>query len=127
MSNAKRKFPAIDVVKLYSTLDRPKWESILRNAADKNSVNKLLAWRYGLQAGLADANARGKITTQQIDVWVLCRIKEVEKTMKEIIKRKWKSIADKHLKADAENFMKIREDKRKRDKEFETFLMKSNF
>lgn len=127
MNNAKRKFPAIDVVKLYSTLDRPKWESILRNAADKNSVNKLVAWRYGLQAGLADANSRGKITTQDMDIWVLCRIKEVEKTMKEIIKRKWKSIADKHLKTDAENFTKIREDKRKRDKEFESFLMKSNF
>lgn len=127
MNNAKRKYPAIDVVKLYATLDRPKWESILRNAADKNSVNKLMAWRYGLQAGLADANSRGKITTQQMDVWILCRIKEVEKTMKEIIKRKWKSIADKHMKTDVENFTRIREDKRKRDREFESFLMKSNF
>lgn len=127
MSNAKRKYAAIDVVKLYATLGRPKWESILRNAADKNSVNKLIAWRYGLQAGLADANARGKITTQKMDIWVLSRIKEVEKTMKEIIKRNWKSLADKHIKSDVENFTKIREDKRKRDREFETFLMKSNF
>lgn len=127
MSNAKRKYPALDVVKLYATLDRPRWESILRNAADKNSVNKLLAWRYGLQAGLADANSRGKITTQAMDIWVLCRIKEVEKTMKEIIKRKWKSLADKNIKPTAENFREIREDKRKRDREFELFLMKSNF
>lgn len=127
MSNAKRKFPAINVMKLYATLDRPRWEAILRNAADTESVNKLLAWRYGLQAGLADANSRSKMTTQKIDIWVLSRIKEVEKTMKEIIKRRHKSLADGKISKDAENFIKIREDKRKRDREFEDFLMRSNF
>ncbi len=92
----------------------------------KHDSNTLLKWRYGLQAGLADANANGKVTTEKIDVWILARIKDIENAMKYIVKERNPNPVD-SLNPDPMIASKAREAKRKRDREFQRFLMESNF
>jgi predicted transcriptional regulator len=128
MNQGSRKYPAIDVMKFYATMPQEKWRTMIQDAGINGKSEKLLAWRYGLQAGLADANASGKITTEKIDAWVLGRIREVEKAMKYIARKRHPSPLDGgRLAKSVDDVNKAREAKRKRDREFERFLNRSNF
>ncbi len=123
----KRKFDSIDPMKLAAKLKRKEWRAILERAMNKSSMNSLIKWRYGLQAGLADANSRGKVTTEEIDVWVIARIKDIENAMKHILRERHPNPMDNPLNTDLDTQDKCTEAKRKRDREFQSFLMRSNF
>ncbi len=114
-------------MKMYSTLKRGYWKDLLEGAMEKHDSNTLLKWRYGLQAGLADANSNGKITTEKIDVWVISRIKDIENAMKYIVKERNPNPMDNSLNAKIDVQRRATAAKRKRDREFQLFLMQSNF
>lgn len=122
-----RKFESLDPMKLYSTLKIKSWKTLLNAAMDRQDSNTLMKWRYGLQAGLADANAHGKITTEKIDCWVIARIKDVENAMKYIVKERNPNPMDDIANAKIDTKKLATAAKRKRDREFQLFLMQSNF
>jgi hypothetical protein len=121
-----RKYPALDVVRMYSTLTLEHWVTTLRKAAKTGNTEKLIAWRYGLQAGLSDAVAKG-INDPSLDFWVIKRCRDIEKVMRFIIRKRNPNPMD-DPKHDPTGYVrKAIEAKRKRDRELEMFLMKSNF
>ena len=122
-----RKYPSLDVLQMKATLTVEHWQFCLRQAVKNNSVEKLMAWRYGLQAGLAEAVNRG-IRSDELDLWVLKRIKNVEQAIKYVVRKRNPNICDKDPRANPYDYIKkAKEAKRRRDKELEQFLLKSNF
>lgn len=121
-----RKYPALDVMKMFSTLTMEHWRATLEKGIKSGNVDKFIGWRYGLQAGLADLASKG-LNTDQIDLWVFKRIKDVERCLRVLLKRKYKNPLDNPLHDRSAYVNKALEMKRKRDREYEAFLMKSNF
>lgn len=128
MNHGKRKYPALDVVNMFATLTEVHWRTVLEKAIRSGSVEKLVSYRYGLQAGLADASTKG-LTNEKIDIWVLKRIRNVEKAMKVILRQLYKNPHDDvHCKKDPNGYIQgALLAKRKRDRAFEEFLKQSAF
>lgn len=128
MNQGKRKYPALDVVKMYSTLTLEHWKSVLTRAVKTNNSEKLIAYRYGLQAGLADAVSKG-LGNEKLDFWVIKRCRDVEKCMKYVLRKRHPNPFDNiNPNKDRIGYVaKAIEAKKKRDYEFEMFLKKSNF
>ncbi len=129
MAGIKRRYPSLDVVKMYSTLTLEHWRDTLLKAMKSGSKEKLISWRYGLQAGLADAESHG-MNSDQLSLWVIKRCRDVEKCMKFIIRKESPNPLDNPSGKIVDRLgyvAKAVEAKKKRDREFETFLMKSNF
>lgn len=121
-----RKFDAIDVVKMYSTFSFLAWRTNLRHAVANQQTNKLVGWRYGMQAGLAKANDRN-VSSDKINIWTVQRIRDIEKAMKVILRKRHPMAMDNSKADPLLKIHKHREAKRKRDAEFEAFLHKSSF
>lgn len=122
-----RKFDPLNVAKMYATMKQEVWRGMLQNAIVKQNTNQLTAWRYGLQAGLADL-AKKNANSDKLDLWVIGRVREVEKAMRIVLRHRHPSPLD-DPKADKTkiDMVKAHSAKKRRDKEFELFLMKSNF
>ncbi len=124
----KRKYPSLSPTKLYATMKPSKWKLLLNDCMKRGNTKKLIAWRYGLQAGLADENSGGKHTTDSMDLWVIGRLKDIENAMKHILRAKYPNPFDNPLaKVGDDVFAKAQAAKKKRDAEFSEFLMRSNF
>lgn len=123
---AERRHQTLDVVAMYSTLTMEHWKSCLIGAMEKGSMAKLMEWRYGLQAGLADAAKKG-MTNEKIDLWVMKRCKDLEKAARWILKKKHHIQTAGTYKDKTQAAVSALEAKRKRDREFEQFLARSNF
>jgi len=125
-----RKHSSLDIMKMYSTLTLEHWRDCLRKAVKSSSIEKLMSWRYGLQSGLSDAASKG-VTTPEIDLWVIKRCRDLEKCAKFILRKKHPMPGDvisKTHKGQRFDFaMDAKEAKKKRDRDFEQFLRKSNF
>lgn len=122
----RRKYQTLDVVRMYATLTADHWASCLKKAYLSGSIEKLMSWRYGMQAGLADANRNG-LSDEKLNNWVIKRLMNIEKCARLIIKRK-NPIPKINPKAgDLESLHKAKVAKKKRDREFSDFLMRSNF
>jgi hypothetical protein len=123
-----RKYDAIDVVKLRATLTLEHWRGVLLTATKKQNTEKLIAWRYGLQAGMSEAAKLG-LNDEQLCVWVLKRCKDLEKCMRFILKKRHKNpMDDAKAKQDPNGYVRLAlEAKRKRDREFEAFLQRSSY
>ncbi len=128
MNHGRRKYQALDVVRMYATLTEVHWRTVLEKAVRTGSVEKLVSYRYGLQAGLADAASKG-LTNEKLEVWVIKRIRNVEKAMQFILRKMYKNpIDDVHCKKDPEGYIqKAKLAKKKRDRAFEEFLKQSAF
>ena len=122
----KRKYPSLDVVKMYSTLTLEHWTNALRKAIKSGSIEKLIAWRYGLQAGLADAVSMG-VKDEKMDFWVIKRCRDIEKCATFIYRKRHKNPLDTPGKDKLGYIHGAVEAKKKRDRELEIFLQKSNF
>lgn len=122
-----RKWPELDVMKMYATLTLERWKFLLRLSVKENRVEKLLSWRYGLQSGLSAVNKRGNISDEKLDMWVIKRCRDLEKAMKIILRKKYPSPMDNPKHDPLAYIHKVKETKRRRDREFEEFLQKSNF
>jgi hypothetical protein len=126
----KRKHEALDVVNMYARMTLEEWKFFLLRATKSSNIDKLIAYRYGLQAGLADANSKG-MGNDKLNIWVINRIRNIEKCARLII-RKYNSnpldiVSKTHKGKRFDYAMTALESKRKRDRAFENFLMKSNF
>ena len=122
----KRKYQPLDVVKMFSTLQSKHWRKVLITAVKANNVGKLTAWRYGMQLGLAEANNRN-ISSETINIWAIQRIRDLEKAMKVICRKKYPNPFD-DPKVDPLGYIhKVKLVKRQRDREFEDFLRKSSY
>jgi len=126
MNNGRRKWPTLDVVNMFATLTADHWSSCLKKAYLSGNITKLMAWRYGFQAGLADAGAKG-ISSEELDKWVIKRCMNLEKCARLILKKKHPM-----PKIDPKNdkyslIPVIKAAKKKRDMEFSNFIQKSNF
>lgn len=128
MNNGKRKYPALDVLNMFATLTEAHWRGVLENAIRKCSVEKLVSYRYGLQAGLSDVVAKG-LSSEKLEIWVIKRIRNVEKAMRVILKNVYKNpVDDVHCKKDPNGYIqKAILAKKKRDAAFEEFLKQSAF
>jgi hypothetical protein len=89
-------------------------------------MDKLMSWRYGLQAGLADADQKG-VATDALVLWVLKRIKNVEKCAKLVLKKKHHINIAGNYKDKTKSAVDALMAKRKRDRDFEEFLKRSAF
>jgi hypothetical protein len=122
----KRKYETLDVVNMFSSLSLEQWEHTLRKAVKSQSVNKLIAWRYGLQAGLADAVSKG-FKNDKLDLWVMKRCRDIEQCVKFIIKKRNPDPKIDLKKDDGSYIKKVKAAKMLRNKELEKFFMESNF
>lgn len=127
----RRKYSAIDVVKMYSTLTEEVWRAILVKCLNTGNINRLVEIRYGMQAGLSDAVKKG-IKNPDLDFWVIKRIRNLEKCAKLILRKKHPMPGDtvipKYAKGKKIDYvMDAKEAKRRRDREFAAFLQRSSF
>lgn len=130
-NQGNRRFPALDVVGMFATLTMEHWRDTLEKALKKGSVNKFVAWRYGMQAGLADAAAKG-LSTPELDIWVIKRCRDCERCMRQIVVKKYQDHLNKinkfQVKKDPGGYLsKVQKAKRLADKEFQKFLLDSSF
>ena len=127
MSNqGSRKHSALDVVNMFATLTESHWRDTLNKGLKSGNVSKFIGWRYGLQAGLADAASKG-LSTPKLDIWVMKRCKDLEKCMRVILKRKYKNPLDNPLADKSRYVATALALKRARDREYELFLQRSSF
>lgn len=128
MNAGRRKYQSLDVINMFATLTEVHWRTVLEKAIAQGSVDKLVSYRYGLQAGLSDAVAKG-MSSEKLEIWVIKRIRNVEKAMKVILRRLYKNPHDDvHCKKDPNGYIQgALLAKRKRDRAFEEFLKKSAF
>jgi hypothetical protein len=127
MSNqGYRKHPALDVVKMMATLTREHWFQLLTDAAHSGNVDKLVAWRYGMQAGLSDAVHMG-LSSEKLDIWVIKRCRNLEKCMRFILKHQYPNPMDRPGNHPLAYIKKAKDAKKKRDRNYEDFLLKSSF
>lgn len=145
-----RKWPEIDIIKLYSgtfpgfeddyilnlntaNIDasrsmkllrsHDKWNNWLTECLNKKDLDELMKVRYGLQVGM-DSLVKKKLNTNLVNETFLRWISSIDKTARQIIKLKNPMP---HDIAGAEKNLKALEAKRSRDLEFEKFLMRSSF
>lgn len=145
-----RKYPAIDILKLYSgrlkgfgddiaslqTFDdaiinadksfkalkaHDKWNRWLKRCLRNEDLEELVKTRYGLQVGMDDIVKKGLATASIREMFIRWQ-GSIEKTARQIIKRRHKITH-----AIATDYFKALEEKRRIDQEFERFLRKSSF
>lgn len=125
-NQGRRRYAALDVVNMFATLTEDHWRDTLNKGLKSANVNKFVSWRYGMQAGLADAASKG-MSTVKLDIWVMKRCKDLEKCMRVILKRKYKNPLDNPLADKSKYVATALALKRARDREYESFLQKSSF
>ena len=141
MSQGRRKFDSINLVKLYAE-GRQRWNHKLERALKYHDVEWIKQTIYGLQCGMDDL-IKNKIEysilieslrkdkklknedEQTPEVWFLRLQKSLENTAKQIFRTKYPNPCDKPLMA--AEYSHFLEEKRKRDQEFEGFLRKVSF
>jgi len=119
-----RKWPTVDLLKLYSSVTAHEWNKILTKALIHSDVEQLKKLRYGLQAGMDDL-AKKKLNSNKIVNWYLRLIRSVENTMKSILRKKYPSPLDNPLQI--KRNLEYIGNKRKRDNDFERFLKDTAF
>jgi len=128
MNHGNRKFDALDVVNMFATMSKKHWEVCLHRCYSTGNIDKLMGYRYGLQAGLTDAISKG-VRDKNLDLWVIKRCRDCEKIAKLIFRKKYPNpLDDTEVKKDRLEYIhQAKMAKRKRDKELEMFFMRSNF
>lgn len=122
-----RKYPALDIMMIFAEWNGKRWNEFLTKSLNNMSINEMAKARYGLQAGMSDlAKAHNGSVPDDITNWFLRAQRSLELTMKKILKIKHPIPNDTVLDK-ANHTLKSLEAKRKRDQEFEKFLMESAF
>jgi hypothetical protein len=121
-----RKHDALDVVNMYARMTLEEWKFFLVRAAKSGNVDKLIAYRYGLQAGLTDAVSKG-MKNDKLDMWVIKRCRDIERCARFVYRKMYPNPMVDPKKDPTGYVKKAVQYKRMRDKAFEDFLMRSNF
>lgn len=124
MNQGRRKYPAIDVMKLYTEGDTEKWNLFLALCEKHRDLNKIVATLYGVQAGM-DQVATQNLNDEKMNIW-FCRLTHsLEITAKRIYRMKYPNPCDNPL--EAKDWMHWKDEKKKRDEEFTKLLTKARF
>lgn len=124
--NTKRKFPAIDIIKLYAKWDIYNWNEWLTQKYEESNINDLAEALYGLQVGMSIVSKK-KLNDEKLDIWFVRICRSIENTAKSIIRKKTPNSLD--LPPIPGQIRKLTDidAKRKRDMEFTEFLKRSRF
>jgi hypothetical protein len=127
MSNTfGRKWPAIDIMRLYERGSTDAWNKFLQIIQDRQDVEGLKKTLYGIQAGMADAVKAG-LVTDEINLWFVRMQRSLEMTAKRIFRKKYPHPLDNPLNAGDADALAIKSVKQARDQEFERFLREASF
>ena len=121
-----RKWPAIDILAIYSKGDANGWNRFLHQAYMKRDVEGLKKTLYGVQAGMADLSAK-KLSDEKIHNWFIRLQRSIENTAKDVFRAIYPHPLDQPLNGRNPEFLTSIHVKRKRDQEFEKFLKESRF
>lgn len=124
MSQGRRKWDGIDLMRLMTEWDTKKWNAFLTRCDNNDDVTALQKTRYGLQIGMDDL-AKNKMNSDEIIELYLRMIRSIENTAKRIFRRKYPNPCDNPILA--AEYSKFLESKRDRDHELEKYFKKSGF
>jgi hypothetical protein len=113
------KWPAIDLVKLIANHTYKDWNKYLGKCEFEENVTSLVSTYYGLQKGMQVAVVNKMNTPFVVQTFIRLQ-KSLEKTLKKIYIKKYKSPCDNPLQA--AKFKEHLQKKRDRDHEFEKWL-----
>lgn len=118
---------AIDVIELYAKSDTKKWNIFLTNCLMQNDLKKLINTRIGIQVGMSNA-VKEKLTTDKINETYCRWIGSIDRTARSIIK-KLNPMPGDNAYICAEEFETEYwiNAKKKRDNDFEKFLIRSSY
>lgn len=119
-----RKYPAIDILKLYSKGDHEAWNIFLSECERKQDLQKLETVLYGVQAGMDDL-AKKNLNTEKINIWFVRLNRSLEIAMQNIIRARNPNPLDDPL--NKRDFIHKIGEKRKRDQEFHKHFRKKSF
>lgn len=120
-----RKFEAINLMALYAKGSANGWNEFLNECRVNRDINRLAKVKYQIQAGMDDL-AKGKLNTDEIDVWFIRLCKSIEDTAKKIIRERNPLPGDNPL-TSKEAAAKHLGVKRARDFELAKFLRDSSY
>ena len=123
---SKRKYPAIDILRLYTRGDVKGWNQMLSTMLMKHDVEGIKRTLYGIQAGMADAADAGLSDSKLVN-WFMRAQKSLEDTAKKVFREKYPNPLDNPLNAGLPDHVRVLEAKRNRDAEFERFLREARF
>lgn len=119
-----RKWPAIDLIKLYTTTDTQTWNVFLTQCLKHHDIDRLCVTYYGLQAGMADL-AKAKLNDEKMIQFFIRLQRSIEITVKRIFRIKYPNPHDDPLYKSHDN--RWLEVKRKRDYEFSLFMQRARY
>ena len=120
-----RKYPPIDVLKLYSQLDAALWNEFLTRALQRRDVEGLKQALYGIQAGMAEVAAKN-LNSEKVNLFFIRLQRSIEITAKKLFREKYPSPLDDSLLVHEYSATHL-DAKRKRDHAFEKFLREASF
>jgi len=125
-----RKYPSIDIIKLFSRGTTQGWNATLNKALKSEDHEGLRKLYYGMQCGMDDA-VKQNLTHDKLRIWYVRALKSVEITAKKIFKKKFPSPCDdplfsKHVPDNVDINVEI-DNKRRRDQAFEQWMIGSMF
>ncbi len=119
-----RKYEAIDLMKLYTHGSVNGWNEFLVKCLNKKDINALAKIKYQVCAGMDDL-AKGKLNTEDINVWFVRLTRSLEQTAKKIIRIKHPMPGDNGKKVtDLSDYQTA---KRRRDHELQKFMKDSSY
>lgn len=121
-----RKWPTIDLLKLYSEGDSKRWNRFLTKAMASHDLDVLKKVLYGIQAGMTDVAAKG-LSDKKFTNWFLRLAKSIEVTAMKIIKLKYPHPLDNPLNAKSKDALEFQALKKKRDTELRNFIREASF
>lgn len=116
----------IDILKLYTEGDTKKWNEFLQECFEKRQIDRLMDTRIGLQKGMDDL-VKQKLNTDHISEMFIRWNRSIELTAKKIITVLNPLPGDNpkmHKEFMTDEWLRI---KRKRDHDFELFILKSSY
>jgi len=115
----------IDLMKLYTESTTDKWNCFLDDCFNKRNIERLMNTRCGIQVGM-DTLVKNKLNSPQMCEWFVRINRSIEITAKKIIKILNPMPTDSGSKSKIATAQWI-EAKRRRDQEFEAFMLKSSY
>lgn len=122
----QRKWPEIDVVKLYVNVDHQTWNRYLSHLLKTENIEEIKKTLYGIQSGMAKASSK-KMTDKKMTLWFVRVQKSLHDTAKMIFRKKYPHPLDNPENAKNSEHLGFIDIKRKRDGEFQKFLKDVSF
>jgi len=124
MRYGERKYPAIDILELYSNADSKRWNRWLTRRYQEKDLDGLFAMLYGVQAGMDDL-VKKKMNTEKLQLFFIRLQRSVENTIRRVLKEKDPNPCDDPTKA--RDHLDQRDNKRRRDEMINRILRDKSY